>query len=240
MAIKHIYWLPFKKTFINICIAIFPLPKREKSIVNNIRSLLELFFSFSIIVYCLLFLYTPYSNSIDACESEYFSEKSVRFKCENVDVKVIDNIFIFSILSLSTNVDMLAVNTFFNTIFINKKSANKFDQKVSDLLKHELEHTNQRIELGFIDFFMAPKWLIEGSADYTRGKPTIDFCSGLAAWGDESNKQFYFESWAKVAYLLQVQGVSYDDLFKKDLYFSDSEDVIKTKIAEIYCPDEKR
>lgn len=218
---------------------LFPLPSRGKSIANNIRSLLELFFSVFLIFYCLLFLYTPYSNSIDACESEYFSEKSVRFKCTDMDVKVIDSILVFAILNLSSNVDILGVNTFFNTIFINEKSANKFDQKVSDLLKHELEHTNQRIELGFIDFFMTPKWLIEGSADYIRGKPTIDFCTGLAAWGNESSKQFYFESWAKVAYLLQVQGVSYDDLFKKDLHFSESEDVIKTKIAEIYCPAEK-
>ncbi|WP_445780253.1 hypothetical protein [Shewanella sp.] len=239
MTVEDLNWLKLKKACVYVLITIFPLPSRGKSIFNNLRSILEFLFSVFIIVYCLLFIFTPYSVSLDACESEYFSERSVRFKCEDVDVKVIDSIFVFSILSLSSNVDMLGINTFFNTIFINEKSANKFNQKVSTILKHELEHTNQRVELGFINFFMAPKWLIEGSADYIRGKPTIGFCAGLASWGNDSSKQFYFESWAKVAYLLQVQDVSYDDLFKKDLHFTESEDVIKAKIAEIYCPAEK-
>lgn len=238
MNVKNINWLQLRMTCAYVLITIFPLPSRGESIAKNMRSLLELFFSVFIIFYCFLFLYTPYSSRIDACESDYFSERSVTFQCDSVDVKVIGNRFVFSILSLSPNIDMLGINTFFNTIFINEKSAKKFGQEVRDILKHELEHTNQRMELGFIGFFMAPKWLIEGSADYIRGKPTVDYCSGLAAWGNGSRKQFYFESWAKVAYLLQVQGVSYDDLLEKDLHFSESEEVVKIKVAEIYCPAE--
>lgn len=238
MTVNNIYLLPFKKKCVGILGIIFPLPNRKKTFISNIRSLLEFCFSVFIMIYLLLFIFTPYSVSVNACESEYFSEKK-QFKCEDVDVKIVESLPVFLIVSLSFNEDVLGVNSFFNTIFINKNSVEKFNQKISDILKHELEHSNQRIELGLIGFYLTPKWLIEGSADYIRGKPTIGYCRGIASWGDGSSKQFYFESWAKVFYLLQFQGVSYDELYKNDIILQVSDNEIKTKLADFFCLNEE-
>lgn len=238
MKIKNIYTFLLKKIIITLKV-IFPLPDREKSTIVNLRSLVEQLFSIFILSYCFLFIYTPYSSNISACESEYFFEKKVPFKCEDVNVKIIDNLFVFSIINLSFNVDTLGVNSFLNTIFINKASIIKSNQNINDIIKHELEHTNQRMKLGLIGFYMTPKWIIEGSADYVRGKPTIEYCQGFTSWGDDSNKQFYFESWAKVFYLLKYKGLNFEDLYKNNVILDVNDDVIKTKLADIFCPLEK-
>lgn len=229
------YWLKFLNQCGVIFKIIFPLPNRKKSIIFNIRSLIESVVSFFIIMYCLIFFFTPYSTDLDACSSSYFYEREVTFQCEDVVVKVVSNQLVFSALSFSLNFDVLGVNTFFNTIFINKNSAEKLEQKINDILKHELEHSAQKEELGVIGFLLAPKWLIEGTADFIRGKPTVDICTGLKSWGDGTSKQFYFESWAKVTYLIQVKGVRFADLLKTDIQALESEDVVKNKIFKLYC-----
>ncbi|GIU14095.1 hypothetical protein TUM4261_29150 [Shewanella sp. c952] len=220
---------------------LFPILKKKKTKGDNVKSIFDSLFTVLAVVYCTLFIWTPYSKAYDACSNEYFEIREANFSCEDVTVKIVSNELTYRFLSFSFTGASLGFNSFFSNIFINQQGTEDANQSVDELVKHELEHVNQREELGEVSFLLSPKWLIEGSADYIRGQPTIEYCEGLANWGEENDtRQFYFESWAKVAYQSQVKGVSFDDLLKTDLHFPENEDIIITKISEIYCPSDKK
>lgn len=218
-------------------ILIFPVLIKNYSRLSlfiKTKKLLESVLSLILILYVLAYTFPPYTNPLDVCAQDYFKNAHVVISCDDVQAKSVRNLAIYNFLSASFNDDELGMTGITNKIFINNYAINKFELKESNVFTHELEHINQRETLGFFNFFfITPAWVLEGGAEYYRGKPTLDICDAFKTWGESSKQQFYFESWVKAYYLLEVKKVSYIDfLFIK----SDSEyEVNKNLVFNVFC-----
>ncbi len=181
------------------------------SIFNKIKKLLESILSLIIILYIFVYTFSPYTTPLDACAQDYFKNSHVVISCDEVQAKSVRSLAIYNFLSASFNDDELGMTGITNKIFINHYAIKKYQFKEKNIFIHELEHINQRKILGFFNFFLAPTWVLEGGAEYYRGKPTLDICNGFKSFGESSKQQFYFESWVKAYYLLEVKKISYID-----------------------------
>ena len=220
-----------------IWVIIFPIFHTDFFKISIYRKAIKLFeslFSLLIIIYLGAYILTPYGDRIDVCKSSYFENKHVTFSCNEVSVYAIKNLTYYKFLSPFATDEELGVTGFTHKIFINTTALRKNKQNLNDLLNHELEHVNQKELLGFIKFYSTPKWILEGGAEFFRGKPTIDVCLGFKSWGNENIKQKYFESWVRAYYLLKIKKVSYIDYLRidnDDIYFD------KDIIFSLFCSD---
>ena len=221
----------FKKV-LSIIFPIFHKNFPMLSIFKKATKIFESLFSLLLIIYFGLYILTPYSERIDVCKHSYFENKHVIFSCEDVSVYKINNLSYYKILSPFSKDDELGATGFTNKIFVNSTALMKNKQSLSDVLNHELEHVNQKEILGFIKFYSTSKWILEGGAEFHRGKPTIDVCLGFKLWGDENIKQKYFESWVKAYYILKIKKMPYIDYLKinnKDIHFD------KNTVLDLFC-----
>jgi hypothetical protein len=203
--------------------------KKNKSIVKTLESLISLL----IILYILILYFPPNSEELEICSSEYFNKEHVKIKCESVRALLISNRYVYNLVSPLSRSDELGMTTLTGSIFLNSYAIEKSNMVQSDVLNHELEHINQIEILGYYNYIFTPEWVKEGAADFYRGKPTLEVCSGLNSIGSESIHQFYFDSWAKAYTLLKIDNLEYEDYLLKK--FNTPVSIKKEEILNAFC-----
>jgi hypothetical protein len=218
-----------------ILILAFPITSKDflnLSIYNKIIKICESLFTLVLIIYLGIYAFVPNYKKINLCSNSYFQKEHVVFSCDSVKAYEIENLTYYKILSPFAKNDELGVTGLTNKIFLNSTALMNNDQDFNGVLHHELEHVNQRTILGYIDFYSSPKWILEGGAEFFRGKPTLDVCLGIKSWGENNIKQKYFESWVKAYSKLKIEKIPYADYLRID---NDAISFDKDAIFHLFC-----
>lgn len=197
-------------------------------------------------------------NNVSSKVHDLFNKKNIN--TNNFDVNIVlcnsTNEFLWKALVWDETIQGVT-RCFFKTTIVNKSSIsqNKMDgndNKLSDVIAHELCHIYLSKKLSLLDYTFLESWKNEGYCEYISEHSTLDIEKGLS-WFMTNNQAeiektdrdkilfFYFTSRLKTDYLLGYKKVPFDYFIDTDYDEELLEEEIRTalKKGEYKFPSEE-
>jgi hypothetical protein len=103
-------------------------------------------------------------------------------------------------------------------VYMNREKNNS--RSLSGVIAHETTHLFIRNRYGTVTASLMPAWKNEGYCEYIAGDSTISLAEGMRLWREnpaDDTGYRYTKYHAMVKYLLEVEGLTVDELFTRNL-----------------------